>query len=112
MIMDFWSGRCAFQAAANPLNNTRYNALESWQGMYEPRGQVGSKKVMMRSNAPMSPLERKVDALTNRLADLSLLIKKNQSRDEATAFRPFHNRTCSYCKRPGHGANRCDANSH
>ena len=75
--------------------------------MYEPRGQVGSEKVMMRS-----PLETKVDALTDRLADLSLMIKKNQSRNEATTFRPVHDRTCSYCKRPGHGANRCDANPH
>ena len=30
----------------------------------------------------------------------------------AEAFLPGHNRTCSYCKRPGHGANRCDANPH
>ena len=110
--MDFWSGRCAFQAAVNFLSNSRYNALESSHGVYEPRGQVGSKKVMMRSNAPSSPLETKVDALKNQLADLSLMIKKNQSRDEATAFRPIHERTCSYCKRLGHDANRCDANLH
>ena len=44
--------------------------------MYEPGGQVGSKKVMMRSNAPSSPLETTVDALKNQLADLSLMIKK------------------------------------
>ena len=80
--------------------------------MYEPRVQVGSNKVMMRSNAPLSPLETKIDAFTNQLADLSLMIKKNQSRDEATAFRSVHDRTCSYCKRPGHGANRCDTNPH
>ena len=77
-IMDFWSGRCVFQAAANSLSNSRYNALESSHGVYELRGQVGSKKIMMGSNAPSSPLETKVDALTNQLADLSLLIKKNQ----------------------------------
>ena len=111
-IMDFWSGRCAFQAAANSLSNSRYNASESAQSMYEPRGQVGSKKVVMRSKAPLSPLETKVGALSDRLAYISLMIKKNQSRDEATAFRPVHDRTCSYCKRPGHGANRCDANPH
>ena len=111
-IMDFSSGLCAFQAAANSLSNSRYNALDSWQGMYKARGQVRSKKIMIRSNAPMSPLERKVDALTNHLADLSLMIKKNQSRDETTAFHPLHDRTCSYYKRPGHGANRCDANPH
>ena len=44
----------------------------------------------MLSNAPSSALETKVDALTNRLADLSLMIKKNQSRDEAT-FGPSMN---------------------
>ena len=43
-IMDFWSGRCAFQAAANSLSNSRYNVLESSHGVYEPRGQLGSKK--------------------------------------------------------------------
>ena len=111
-IMDFWSGHCAFQAAAKSLSNSRYKWLESWQGMYEPRGQVGLKNVMMRSNAHLSPLETKVDALTDRLADFSLMMRKNQSRDEATTFRPVHDRTCSYCKRPGHGANRCDANPH
>ena len=67
---------------------------------------------MMQSSAPSSPLETKVDALTNQLADLSLMMKKNQSRDEATAFRPVHEHTCSYCRHPGHGANRCDANPH
>ena len=111
-IMDFWSGCCAVQAAANSWSNSLYNELESSQGMYEPRGQVGLKKVMMRSNAPLYLLETNVDALTNHLADLSLMIKQHQSMDEATAFRPVHDHTCSYCKRPGHGANRCDANPH
>ena len=111
-IMDFWSGRCAFQAAANSLINSRYNTSESSQSLYDSRGQVGSKKVMMRSNAPASLLETKVDALKNQLAERSLTIKQNQSTDEATAFRPVHKRTCSYCKHPGHGANRCDANLH
>ena len=32
-IIDFWSSRCAFQAAANSLSNLRYNVLESLQGM-------------------------------------------------------------------------------
>ena len=67
-IMDFWPGRCAFQAAANSMSNSRYNALESSRGVHEPRGQVGSKKVMMRSSAPLSPLEAKVDAITDRLS--------------------------------------------
>ena len=110
--MDFWSSRCAFQAAANFLSNSRYNALESSHGVYEPRGQVGLKIVMMRSSAPLSLLEAKFDALTDLLADLSLMLRKNQSRDVSTAFRPVHDRTCSYCKRPSHGANRCDANPH
>ena len=111
-IIDFWSGHCAFQAAANSLSNSRYNALESSQGMYESRGPVGSKKIMMRSNAPFSPLETKVDALTNQWDDLSLMNKKNHSRDEATAIRSLHDRTYSYCKRPGHWANRCGADPH
>ena len=64
-IMDFWYGRCAFQAAANSFSNSRYNVLESSHGVYEPRGQARSKKVMMRSSAPFSPLETKVDALTD-----------------------------------------------
>ena len=80
--------------------------------MYEQRGQVGSKKVMAWSNAPMSPLETKFDALLDRLADLSLMINNNQSRDETTEFRPVHDLTGSYCKPPGHGANRCDVNPH
>ena len=110
--MESWYGHCPFRAAANSLSNYRYNASESLQGMYEPKGQVGSKKVMMRSNAPLYPLETKTDALADRLADMSLIIKKNPSRDEAAVFRPVHVRTCTYCKLPGHGANRCDANSH
>ena len=46
-ILNFWSGRCAFQAAANSLSNSRYKTSESSQSLYDPRGQVGSKKVMM-----------------------------------------------------------------
>ena len=61
-IMDFWSSRRAFQAAANALSNSRYNASESSQGMYEPRCQIGSRRVMMRSNTPLSPLDTKADA--------------------------------------------------
>ena len=64
-MMDLWYGRCAFKAAATSLSNSRYNALEPSQGMYEPKGQAGSKKVIMRSNARSSPFETKVDALTD-----------------------------------------------
>ena len=40
------------------------------------------------------------------------MIKKNQSRDEATAFRPVHDRICSYFNRPVHGANKYGASPH
>ena len=67
---------------------------------------------MMRSNAPLSPLQTKVDALADRMADLSLLMKRDQSEDEATALGPVHNRIGSYFKCPGHGANCYHDNLH
>lgn len=66
----------------------------------------------MHLKIPPAPLDTKIDALADRLADVSFIIKKRQSRDELVASRPVYDSTCSYFKSPSHGANRCDSNPH
>lgn len=63
---------------------------------------------MVQSKVSPSALEMKVDALAGQLAELSFITKKTQTRIDELVF----GRTCSYCKRPGHDANLCNANRH
>lgn len=51
-------------------------------------------------------MESKEDALTNRLADFTLLMKQ---KTDITAVKD-KDRTCSFCNDPGNSANRCEKN--
>ena len=61
----------------------------------------------------ISDLESKIDSLTYQMANMSLLIKKQQiatSGIQDEGFNPSH--SCSYCKKHGHTAYRCPTNPH
>ena len=88
-VKDFAAGRDAFKAAKSAAQSA------------EP---VAPKRVLMRSDVDprQDKVENKVDAPTNQLVELSLMMKKRQTRGESNA-----RWTCSYCKEPGHSATRC-----
>ena len=53
----------------------------------------------------------KVDELADQLKDLTLLIK-GMRKPEKTVEIKQDDRVCSYCRKPGHTANRCESNPH
>lgn len=55
-----------------------------------------------------SALETKADSLADQLIAPSVITKKTQTRSD----KPIYDRTSSCCKRPDHGANRCNSNQH
>ena len=67
------------------------------------------KRILQRPDRRQEPdkIERKVDVLAEQLAELSLLMQKNQTIEQSD-----HVRKCSFCKEPGHGASRCRSNPH
>ena len=63
---------------------------------------------------PLSPdqaMESKVDELADQLKDLTL-ITKGMRKAEKTVEVKQDDRVCSYCRKPGHAANRCESNPH
>ena len=107
-IKDFWNGRMAFHSSAvyaGVGEGARKPLTSSWS---QNLGMVPAKKVMLRPDERVANVENKVDALADQLSQLSLIIKKQatQSLVEGASS----SKTCSFCKRPGHGANRCDLN--
>ena len=92
-VKDFAAGRNAFRAA---------------RPSQRPQDPV---RVLNRKDAVRSDnLEHKVDALTNQLAELSLMIAK-KSAGASQADRS-NNMNCSFCKEPGHSASRFRVNLH
>ena len=92
-VKDFVTGRKAYLAARDAKQS---------------QPQV-PKRILQRPERRQEPdkIERKVDVLAEQLAELSLLMKKNQTIEQSE-----HVRTCSFCKEPGHGASRCRSNPH
>ena len=63
---------------------------------------------------PISPdqaMESKVDELADQLKDLTLMVK-GMRKAEKTVEVKQDDRVCSYCRKPGHTANRCESNPH
>lgn len=54
------------------------------------------------------PIDDKVDALTDRLTELSLMIKTSSAVNRESTTGLQH--SCNLCKKPGHGPSRCDYN--
>ena len=92
-VKDFVTGRKAFLAARDAKQS---------------QPQV-PKRVLQRLERRQEPdkIERKVGVLAEQLAELSLLMKNNQTIEQSE-----HVRTCSFCKEPGHGASCCRSNPH
>ena len=89
-VKDFGAGRKAFHSA---------------QVDVQFRGVIPTRILARPERAASTQLESKVDALTDWFAELALLVKKNQNVVQSEP-----GRICSFCKEPGHGANRCSSN--
>ena len=58
-------------------------------------------------------MESKVDELAAQLKELTLMVKNIRTPDKPPASEnKTEDRTCSYCRKPGHTANHCEANPH
>eukprot|EP00737_Agarophyton_chilense_P002013 gb/GEZJ01002278.1/.p1 GENE.gb/GEZJ01002278.1/~~gb/GEZJ01002278.1/.p1 ORF type:complete len:592 (+),score=68.54 gb/GEZJ01002278.1/:824-2599(+) len=74
--------------------------------------QVTTRKILRHTNAPFGTaqqLERKLDQLAGQFEELTILVKKTFEGPSGSSDKYW---TCSYCDKPGHGANRCPSNPH
>lgn len=67
------------------------------------------QKLLVRPDYRVKNMEDKIDTLANQMADLTLLMKKSQARSSRKQDADI---ICSYCKKLGHGANKCPDNPH
>lgn len=89
-VKDFVAGKKAFHSAQEDVQS---------------RGAIPTRILARPERGASTQLESKVDALTDRFAERALLVKKDQNVGQFEA-----GRICSFCKEPGHGANRCSSN--
>ena len=80
-------------------------AFHSAQVDAQSRRVIPTRILVRPGRAASTQLESKVYALTDRFAELALLVKKNQN-----VMQSEPGRICSFCKKTGHGANRCSSN--
>lgn len=98
-VEDFWSGHIAIRREKNAGNREGF-AQETLNTTWDQ-----PEKIHYRNTNPDSyfaQLETEVKALAKQLADLSLLINKNQKESLQGSKRP--QKVCSYCQKSGHGA--------
>lgn len=100
-IRDFDSGMRAFHSV------TKYDGMSSTEILDVQ--QEKDKRLLVRPDARVKNMEVKIDTLADQLADLTLLMKKGQA---SSSTQVNADRLCSYCNKPGHGANRCTENPH
>ena len=70
--------------------------------------------LFMQQEYPLSSdqaIESKVDELADQLKDLTLMIKGMRKAEKTVEFKQDE-RVCSYCRKLGHTANRCELNPH
>ena len=99
-IHDFATSRVTFgQFMRNPLLFT---------SQIQSQVQSPAAEAERQTNFAM---ESKVDELADQLKELTLMVKNIRTPDKpaVTESKP-EDRTCSYCRKPGHTANRCEAN--
>ena len=100
-MRDFDQGRKDFLSSVPYQDAGKQHPLDS---------NYGSKRVLNRPDAQTSKVESKVDKLAEQLAELSLIVRKqtgSSSSDRRETPRP-----CSFCPKPGHGANSYPENPH
>ena len=69
------------------------------------------KQIIQRPDAGQRKIEDKVDALANQLSELSLIVRKSQTKDSSTPY-DLNGKLCSYCREPGHFSTTCPKNEH
>lgn len=72
------------------------------------------RKLLLRQETRAQNMESKTNSLSEKMAGLTLLLKKGQlmAQDGSTRDTSASERGCSYCKKPGNGAARCLKNPH
>ena len=82
------------------------------------QGKKNNQRTISFSNAKPSEdayMNAKIDSLTSQVAELALVVKKQHSSNPPVSNYPIiedKDRTCSFCGKKGHSANRCDMNPH
>lgn len=106
-VQDFDSGKCAFQ-----LRPTPEKASKTTPGTDTDK----EIKLFVRPDARVQKMEAKIDTLADQLSSLTLILLKGHSQVPRNRF-PAQvdgtegaERMCSFCNKPGHGANRCLTN--
>lgn len=106
VIRDFDIGRRAFHSASLSGPSSHFT-----HGAGAPSTQTAkAPQLLVRPDARVRNVEHKIDPLADQLADLTLIVKKTQTGNENAVKYGDRDRPCSYCKKPGHGANRCTEN--
>lgn len=107
-IMDFENGSRSFSSAGSEAQVVPNKWLE--------KQKAKDAKLLARLDACVLQMETKVDAVVDQLSSLTLLLNKGQSaavstesagrNHESAPTGQFFDKTCFYCRKPGHGANR------
>lgn len=73
-------------------------------------------KILVRSDSCVQNMEYKINMLTKQIFNLSFIMKRGQSwlgqmrEVSGQAFEYGNKKSHSYCRKPGHSANRCKNN--
>lgn len=71
-----------------------------------------SAQLLVRPDVRVSNFENNIDRLADQIAELALIMKKTQYGSSQAQKDSDGDKVCSFCKKPGDGANRCSENQH
>lgn len=111
-VLDFWFGYREFEVANSLAPHIKFEIPQQPQRPYNIPDAKTLETVLVCQDSCCSQLESNGDALVNLLADLFLVIKKFLTNSHGYGVSYPCSRTCSYCKKPGHEANRGFTKSH